>query len=177
MIMIWKQEKLPIEKLLSLLFTSGRLSHACCYLPLDERFLSIAKEHLGVCCHDIEFWINCFKGDHPSLCMFLQRTLPSALFIPQSCKHPFGRQFSFVTSVDEVSKVASSLVSGVSSVGCITSKLLTMISYSLSIIVLYFAGYFKWAIYLSSWMFILWLVRKSFFTRTTFPGNRSLSSI
>jgi len=75
--------------------------------------------------------------------MFLQRMLPSALFIPQSCKHPFGRQFSFETSVDEVSKVASSLVSEVSSVGCVTSNLLTMISYSLSIIVFYFAGYIK----------------------------------
>ncbi|KAG0532378.1 hypothetical protein BDA96_04G103300 [Sorghum bicolor] len=115
MIMIWKQENLPLEKLFSLLLTSGRLSHACCYLPLDERFLSIATEHLGVRSHDIEFWINCFKGDHPSLCMFLQRMLPSALFSPQSCKHPFGRQFSFEMSVDEVSKVASSLVSEVTS--------------------------------------------------------------
>lgn len=120
--MIWEKEKLPLKKLLSLLFTNGRLSHAGCHLPLDERFLSIAAEHLCVHSYHIEFWIKCFEGDHPSLSMFLQRILPSELFIPQSCKHSFGRQLSFDTSVDEVSKVASSLVSEVSSVSCITSN-------------------------------------------------------
>ncbi|OQU85801.1 hypothetical protein SORBI_3004G312400 [Sorghum bicolor] len=111
MIMMWKQEKLPLEKLLSLLVTNGRLSHACCYLPLDERFLSIATEHLDVHSHHINFWINGFEGDDPSVSMFLQRMLPSDLLIPQSCKHPFGKQLSF----DDVSKAASSLVSEVTS--------------------------------------------------------------
>ncbi|KAJ1281207.1 hypothetical protein BS78_04G290200 [Paspalum vaginatum] len=115
MIMIWKQENLPLEKLLSLLFTNRRLSHACCHLPLDEQFISVAAEHVGVHCHHIKFWINCFEGDHPSLCMFLQGMLPSDLFIPQSCKHSCGWQFSFDVSVDEVNKVASALVSDVTS--------------------------------------------------------------
>ncbi|XP_072151631.1 separase isoform X3 [Setaria viridis] len=110
MIMIWKQENLPLEKLMSLLFTNGRLSHACCHLPLDEQFIYIA-EHLGVDCHQTEFWRKCFEGDHPSFFMFLQRMLHSDLFIPQSCEHSFGRQFSFDAGVDEVREVALSLVS------------------------------------------------------------------
>uniref|UniRef100_K3Z105 separase n=1 Tax=Setaria italica TaxID=4555 RepID=K3Z105_SETIT len=57
MIMIWKQENLPLEKLMSLLM------------------------------------------------------LHSDLFIPQSCEHSFGRQFSFDAGVDEVREVALSLVS------------------------------------------------------------------
>ncbi|CAL4967209.1 unnamed protein product [Urochloa decumbens] len=104
MIKIWKQESLPIEKLFSLLFTSGRLSHTYCNLPLDKQFISKAAEHLGVDCLHTEFWRNCFEGEHPSLLMFLQRMLPSDLFFPQLCG-------SFDVSVDEVNKAALSLVS------------------------------------------------------------------
>ncbi|CAL5019775.1 unnamed protein product [Urochloa decumbens] len=104
MIKIWKQENLPIEKLFSLLFTSGRLSHAYCNLPLDKQFISKAAEHLGVDCLHTEFWRNCFEGEHPSLLMFLQRMLSSDLFFPQLCG-------SFDVSVDEVNKAALSLVS------------------------------------------------------------------
>jgi separase len=111
--MIWKQENLPLEKLISLLFTSGRLSHACCHLPLDEQFICIAEHH-GLNCHESEFWTKCFEGDQPSFFMFLQRMLPSDLFIPQSCEHSFGSQFSFDAGVDEVREVAMSLVSEVS---------------------------------------------------------------
>ncbi|TVU28695.1 hypothetical protein EJB05_20225, partial [Eragrostis curvula] len=115
MIKIWKRENLPLEKLFSSLFTSGRLSHACCHIPMDQQFISYVAEHLGIDCQHTEFWRNCFKGDLPSLAMFLQKMLCSDLFFSPSCECSIGRLFSFDASVDEVNKVASSLVSEVNS--------------------------------------------------------------
>ena len=116
--MIWKHENLPLEKLFSMLFINGRLNHACCHLPMDQKFVSYVARHLGVDCHNTIFWRNCFKEDYPSLTMFLQRLWPVEFF-SQSCEHSFGNQFGFNASVDEIDKVASSLVSEVSSVTCI----------------------------------------------------------
>ncbi|XP_039791546.1 separase-like isoform X3 [Panicum virgatum] len=107
MIKIWKQENLPLEKIFSFLFTSGRLSHAYCHLPLDKEFISKVAEHVGVDCHHTDFWRNCFEGERPSLIMFLQRMLLSDLFFPQSCE----QSLRFDVSVDEVNKAALSLVS------------------------------------------------------------------
>ncbi|KAG2661846.1 separase-like isoform X2 [Panicum virgatum] len=107
MIRIWRQENLPLRKIFSFLFTSGRLSHAYCHLPLDKEFISEAAEHLGVDCNHTDFWRNCFGGERPSLIMFLQRMLPSDLFFPQSCE----QSLRFDVSVDEVNKAALSLVS------------------------------------------------------------------
>nr|TKW23443.1 hypothetical protein SEVIR_4G292500v2 [Setaria viridis] len=116
-IVIWKQESLPVENIFSFLFTSGRLSHACCHLPMDQEIISNLTLHFGIDCHCTEFWRNCFKGDHPSLSMFLQRMFPTDLVLSQSYKHSNGKKFSFSLSVDEVDKVASSLVSEVASSG------------------------------------------------------------
>lgn len=116
MIKIWKQEGLPFETLFSMLFISGRLSHAYCHIPLDKQFISKAADHLGVDCHHTKFWGNCFEGERPSLSMFLQRMLPSDLSVPQSWEHSFGKQFSFDASVEEVNKIAVSVVCDVSSV-------------------------------------------------------------
>ncbi|CAM0943846.1 unnamed protein product [Alopecurus aequalis] len=113
-IMIWKQENLTLEKLFSMLFITGRLNHACCHLPMDQKFVSFVAQHLGVDCHSTVFWRNCFKGDYPSLTMFLQRLWPVDFF-SQPCKESFGTQFGFSASVDEIEKVASSLVSEVPS--------------------------------------------------------------
>jgi separase len=118
MIKIWKQENLPLEKIFCFLFTSGRLSHAYCHLPLDKEFISKAAEHLGVDCHHTDFWRNCFEGERPSLFMFLQRMLLSDLFFPESCEQYLRSD----VSVDEVNKAALSLVSEVSSVSYITSN-------------------------------------------------------
>ena len=118
MIKIWKQENLPLENIFSFLFTSGRLSHAYCHLPLDKEFISKVAEHVGVDCHHTDFWRNCFEGERPSLIMFLQRMLLSDLFFPQSCE----QSLRFDVSVDEVNKAALSLVSEVSSVSYITSN-------------------------------------------------------
>ncbi|PUZ77833.1 hypothetical protein GQ55_1G405300 [Panicum hallii var. hallii] len=107
MIKIWKQENLPLEKIFCFLFTSGRLSHAYCHLPLDKEFISKAAEHLGVDCHHTDFWRNCFEGERPSLFMFLQRMLLSDLFFPESCEQYLRSD----VSVDEVNKAALSLVS------------------------------------------------------------------
>ncbi|XP_062221862.1 separase [Phragmites australis] len=115
MIMIWKEENLPLENIFSLLFTNGHLSHACCHLPMDQQIVANLAQHLGADCHRTEFWRNIFKGDRPSLFMFLQRMLPIDLVFSESCEHSIGRQFSFNVSVDEVNKAASSLVSEVSS--------------------------------------------------------------
>ncbi|KAM0841059.1 hypothetical protein ACQ4PT_059254 [Festuca glaucescens] len=109
-IMIWKQENLPLEKLFSMLFINGRLNHACCHLPMDQKFVSYVAQHLGVDCYNTIFWRNCFKEDYPSLTMFLQRLWPVEFF-SQSCEHSFGNLFGFNASVDEIDKVASSLVS------------------------------------------------------------------
>ncbi|KAM0870738.1 hypothetical protein ACQ4PT_039815 [Festuca glaucescens] len=109
-IMIWKEKNLPLEKLFSMLFINGRLNHACCHLPMDQKFVSYVARHLGVDCHNTIFWRNCFKEDYPSLTMFLQRLWPVD-FLSQSCEHSFGNQFDFNASVDEIDKVASSLVS------------------------------------------------------------------
>jgi len=118
MIKIWKQENLPLEKIFSFLFTSGRLSHAYCHLPLDKEFISKVAEHVGVDCHHTDFWRNCFEGERPSLIMFLQRMLLSDFFFPQSCE----QSLRFDVSVDEVNKAALSLVSEVSSVSYIASN-------------------------------------------------------
>lgn len=114
--MIWKKESLSHENIFSFLFTSGRLSHACCHLPMDPEIVSNLAQHFSIDCYCTEFWKNCFKGDHPSLSMFLQRMFPTDLFFSQSYEHLNGTKFSFNLSVDEVSNVASSLVSEVSSV-------------------------------------------------------------
>ncbi|XP_047080035.1 separase-like [Lolium rigidum] len=113
-IMIWKEENLPLEKLFSMLFINGRLNHACCHLPMDQKFVSYVAQHLGVDCHNTIFWRNCFKGDYPSLSMFLQRLWPVDFF-SQSCEQSFEIQFGLNASVDEIDKVASSLVSEVPS--------------------------------------------------------------
>ncbi|XP_014756517.1 separase isoform X2 [Brachypodium distachyon] len=115
LVMIWKQENLPLEKLFSMLFTGGRLNHVCCHLPMDQQFISYVVQHLGVDCHKTLFWIDCFKGDHPSLSMFLQQLWPIDFFFSQSSEQSFRSQFGFSASVDEVDKVASSLVSEVTS--------------------------------------------------------------
>ncbi|XP_037451889.1 separase-like isoform X2 [Triticum dicoccoides] len=111
-IMMWKQENLPIEKLLSMLFINRRLNHACCHLPVDQNFFSYVAEHLGVDCRNTLFWRNCFKGDYPSLSMFLQQLWPVEFF-SQPCEYSLGNQFGFNANVDGIVKVASSLVSEV----------------------------------------------------------------
>ncbi|XP_044951659.1 separase [Hordeum vulgare subsp. vulgare] len=110
----WKQENLPVEKLFSMLFINRRLNHACCHLPMDQKFVSYVAEHLGVDCRNTLFWRNCFKGDYPSLSMFLQQLGPVDFF-SQSCEYSLGNQFGFNASVDGIDKIASSLVSEVPS--------------------------------------------------------------
>jgi separase len=85
---------------------------------MDQKLISYVAEHLGVDCYNTVFWIDCFKGDYSSLTMFLQWLWPVDFF-SQSCEHSFGNQFGFNASVDEIEKVASSLVSEVSFVTCI----------------------------------------------------------
>jgi separase len=85
---------------------------------MDQKFVSYVSQHLGVDCHNTIFWRNCFKGDYPSLSMFLQRLWPVDFF-SQSCEQSFEFQFGLNASVDEIDKVASSLVSEVSSGTCV----------------------------------------------------------
>ncbi|KAL6633464.1 hypothetical protein ACP70R_026135 [Stipagrostis hirtigluma subsp. patula] len=106
---------LAMKGCFELQFDFGRLSHVCCHHPIDQQFISNLPLHLGVDCHHTEFWRNCFKGDHASLCMFLQRMVPIDSFFSESCESFIGRQFSFDMSIDEVNKVASNLVSEVPS--------------------------------------------------------------
>ncbi|MQM00180.1 hypothetical protein Taro_032908, partial [Colocasia esculenta] len=108
-----KRMNIPIERCVDVLWSNRRISHAFCSSPIDANFIVDVSEELGVHANLTSFWMSCMENSPSSLVGFLQIFLLSDSMLPQmsnlSSKGSFGSQ----VTVDEVKKVALSLVSSV----------------------------------------------------------------
>ncbi|KAK7246827.1 hypothetical protein RIF29_41697 [Crotalaria pallida] len=108
---IFKSRNVPIEKWLTLLWESRRLSHALCVSPVNEAFIlnsSLQFSELS----SIDFWIHHLQGNRSSLVGFQQNF--SFLFASShmnSCSQ--GSSFQTDITVDDVQKAALEMISNV----------------------------------------------------------------
>ncbi|XP_010908769.2 separase isoform X2 [Elaeis guineensis] len=110
MIMLCKWENIPLEKCIAMLWSGRRLSHSLCSSPISENFILDISKYPGVNADSFDYWINCIKGHPPSLCMFLQKLSLNNSVFPEVSGCTFERSFGSQITVDEVKKVASSLI-------------------------------------------------------------------
>ncbi|XP_019425826.1 PREDICTED: separase isoform X1 [Lupinus angustifolius] len=106
---IFKLKKVPVEKWLTLLWESRRLSHALCVSPVNEAFI-MNSSHQSSELSNIDFWIRHLQGNQSSSVSFQQNF--SFLFASSqmsSCSQ--GSSFRTDITVDEVQKAALELIS------------------------------------------------------------------
>lgn len=105
-IRFFKWKNVPLEKCLSILWESRRLSHALCLSPVNEAFLMNLAEQCGEISKSIDFWICCLKESQPLLVGFQQSL--SLLFadIHESPNQPY-------ITIADVKEAASDLISRV----------------------------------------------------------------
>jgi separase len=112
-IKMFKLKSVSMEKWLTLLWESRRLSHALCVSPVNEAFILNSLDDFSDL-SNINFWIHNLKGNQSSLIGFQQNF--SFLFASShrsACDH--GSSFQVEITVDEVQKAALKLISNVQS--------------------------------------------------------------
>lgn len=114
--MIWNRADIALERFFALLWNDRRLNHSFCTIPMDGQFILNMSKHFGVNASSVDYWISCVKGNQASLCMFHQKVSLTDSVFPELSDHGFQTSFAHKVSADEVKRVASSLVSAVSSV-------------------------------------------------------------
>ncbi|XP_012569077.1 separase isoform X2 [Cicer arietinum] len=110
-IRMFKLKSISIEKWLTLLWESRRLSHALCVSPVNEAFIRNSLDEFSDL-SNINFWMRNLQGNQSSLIGFQQNF--SFLFASShrnSCDH--GVSFQVDLTVDEVKKAAHELMSNV----------------------------------------------------------------
>ncbi|RDX78338.1 Separase, partial [Mucuna pruriens] len=110
-IKMFKWKNVPIEKWLTLMWESRRLSHALCVSPVNEEFITNSLDEFSEI-PNIDFWIRYLQGNQSSLIGFQQNF--SFLFAGShrnSSSH--GSSFQTDITIDEVQKAALDLISNV----------------------------------------------------------------
>lgn len=114
MIRLFEQKHVPLEKFLSMLWESRRLSHALCVSPVcDELLMSLSRDY-GEQFKSIDFWMHCLKESPPLLIGFQLNF--SYLFTSiswDSCNH--RTSFQSDITVDDAKQAAYELISRVRS--------------------------------------------------------------
>ncbi|KAG8650212.1 hypothetical protein MANES_07G013200v8 [Manihot esculenta] len=112
MIRLFEQKHVPLEKFLSMLWESRRLSHALCVSPVcDELLMSLSRDY-GEQFKSIDFWMHCLKESPPLLIGFQLNF--SYLFTSiswDSCNH--RTSFQSDITVDDAKQAAYELISRV----------------------------------------------------------------
>ncbi|KAJ1434987.1 SEPARIN core domain [Sesbania bispinosa] len=111
MIRMFKLKNVSVDKWLTLLWESRRLSHALCVSPVNEGFILNLLDGFSEL-SNIDFWIRYLQGNQSSLIGFQQNF--SFLFASShrnSCSH--GSAFQSDITVDEVQNAALELISNV----------------------------------------------------------------
>ncbi|XP_050209368.1 separase isoform X2 [Mercurialis annua] len=109
-IRILQQKNVPVEKFLSILWESRRLSHALCVSPVHEELLKNLSRDYCEQLKSIDFWTLCLKG-FPSSALGFQQNF-SYLFtsVPcSSCNHE--APFQSEVTVDDIKRAAFELIS------------------------------------------------------------------
>ncbi|KAI5448524.1 hypothetical protein KIW84_015801 [Lathyrus oleraceus] len=109
LIRMFKLKSVSVEKWLTLLWESRRLSHALCVSPVNEAFILNSLDEFSDL-SNINFWMHNLKGNQTSLIGFQQNF--SFLFASShrsSCDH--DSSFQVEITVDEVQKAALKLIS------------------------------------------------------------------
>ncbi|XP_058760955.1 separase-like [Vicia villosa] len=109
LIRMFKLKSVPVEKWLTLLWESRRLSHALCVSPVNEAFILNSLDEFSDL-SNINFWLHNLKGNQSSLIGFQQNF--SFLFASShrsSCDH--SSSFQVEITIDEVQKAALKLIS------------------------------------------------------------------
>lgn len=112
MLRLFKCKNVPLEKYLSILWESRRLSHALCISPVNDAFLVNLAEQCGELSKSIEFWMGCLQGSQPLLVGFQQ----SLLFLFANSSHGCYIRKSSVQpciTINDVKEAASELISSV----------------------------------------------------------------
>ncbi|XP_015580756.1 separase [Ricinus communis] len=110
MIRILELKNVPLEKFLSILWESRRLSHALCISPVyDELLMNLSRDY-GEQFKSTGFWIHCLKASPPLLVGFQQNF--SYLFTSVPCSSgDHETPFQSDITVDDVKQAALELVS------------------------------------------------------------------
>lgn len=112
MLRLFKCKNVPLEKYMSILWESRRLSHALCISPVNDAFLVNLAEQCGELSKSIEFWMGCLQGFQPLLVGFQQ----SLLFLFANSSHGCYISKSSVQpciTIHDVKEAASELISSV----------------------------------------------------------------
>ncbi|TKY71312.1 Separase protein [Spatholobus suberectus] len=110
-IKMFKWKNVPVEKWLTLMWESRRLSHALCVSPVNEEFIKNSLDEFSEL-SNIDFWIRYLQGNQSSLIGFQQNfSFLFASFHRNSCSH--GSSFQTDITIDEVQKAALDLISNV----------------------------------------------------------------
>ncbi|XP_039174098.1 separase isoform X2 [Eucalyptus grandis] len=86
MIGYFKSKNLEPQKYLTLLWESRRMSHALCFSPISEAFITVLSEQCGEIFKSMDHWMCCLKESQPLLVGF-QNILSSLqpLYCKESC--------------------------------------------------------------------------------------------
>ncbi|WCJ18437.1 hypothetical protein M5689_000788 [Euphorbia peplus] len=107
---VYKRKSLLVEKFLSILWESRRLSHALCISPVYDDLLNNFSTEFGEQVKSTDFWMHCLNVSLPSLVGFQQNFSYLFASIPSgSCNH--GNSFPLDITVDVVKHAASELIS------------------------------------------------------------------
>ncbi|XP_056159390.1 separase isoform X2 [Syzygium oleosum] len=107
----FNSKNLAPQKYLTLLWESRRMSHALCFSPISEAFITVVSEHHGEIFKSMDHWMCCLKESPPLLVGF-QNIL--SLLLPPYCKES-SREFSLEPYIggDRVKEAAVGLISSV----------------------------------------------------------------
>ena len=111
--MFSKCENVPVGKCLAMLWSERRISHSLCSSPINEDCVLEMSQQLDSHANSVEFWITCLKDYPSSLVAFFQKFLLSDSILPEVNLYHSKDYFGGI-SIDEVNRVASSLISDVS---------------------------------------------------------------
>lgn len=112
MIRMFKLKNVSIEKWLTLLWESRRLSHPLCVSPVNEAFILNSLDEFSEL-SNIDFWIRYLQGNQSSIGFQQNFSFLFASSHGNSCYH--GSSFRTDITVDEVQKAALELISNVRS--------------------------------------------------------------
>ncbi|XP_030513656.2 separase isoform X1 [Rhodamnia argentea] len=111
MIGYFNSKNLEPPKYLTLLWESRRMSHALCFSPISEAFITVLSEHHGEIFQSMDHWMCCLKESQPLLVGF-QNIL--SLLLPLYCKESIHEiTLEPYIGGDQVEEAAIGLISSV----------------------------------------------------------------
>lgn len=122
----FNSKNLEPRKYVTLLWESRRMSHALCFSPISEAFVTVLSEHHGEIFKSMNHWMCCLKESQPLLVGFqniLSLLLP--LYCEESCREITLEPY---IGGDQVKEAAIGLISSVRSLQIVELNFISLVS-------------------------------------------------